>query len=292
MIPVLLTSIRTRDNVTLEGIIVRPERKSKTALIWLHGLSSRFSSGQTLIDELSARCARNGIAYLKFNTRGHDIAAPGSKEKEMMGAGFEKFEECIRDIRAMIQFARKLGHTEIILAGSSTGANKALYYIYKTNDPRVKGLVLRGAVSDVSVGIQTYGAKKLSRGLVAARRMAMKKSRALMPPEFGVYSPQRFSSLFSPGSPEDVFPYHNLNASWRELKSVKIPIAVILGSRDQYLDRPAKELISMFRKNAASTKSFSGIIIKGADHSFHRKEKELTTTIIHWIRKIKKRAVV
>lgn len=284
MIPLLLTHIRTSDGVRLEGVAVLPKRKGNTALIWIHGFSSRFSSGQTLINELSTRCAQNGIAYLKFNTRGHDIAAPGGKGGETAGAGFEKFEECILDIRAMIQFARKLGYTKIILTGSSTGANKALYYIYKTKDRRVRGLILRGAVSDASVGIQEYGTKKLSRGLAVARRLAMKKPLALMPLEFGFYSPRRFLSLFSPGSPENVFPSHNPKASWKELKSVKIPIAVILGSRDQYLDRPAKKLISIFQKNTISTKSFSGIIIKGARHGFQKHERELADIIVNWIK--------
>ena len=283
MIPVLLTKIKTRDGIWLDGIVVEPKRKSKTALIWIHGLGSNFSRDQERTKELSLLCQKNGIGYFKFNTRGHDLAARGNKKKKIIGAGFEKFEECILDIRAIILFAKKLDYKNIILAGHSTGANKALYYVYKTKDHRIKGLILCGAISDVPAGIQEYGLQKFTRGLLIGQKLLRKKSQSLMPLQFSIMTPARFLSLYKAGSKEDVFPYHNQNSNWKELKSVKVPVAVIIGSHDQYLDRPAKEFVSIFQKNATSTKSFSGIIIKGADHSFHKREKELADAIIHWI---------
>lgn len=286
MIPVNLTRIKTRDGVSLEGIIVEPKRKSKTALVWIHGLGSRFYTSQMLIKQLSAQCQKNGIGYFKFNTRGHDQIT--LYDKKLIGAAFEKFEECMLDIRAMIQFAASLGYQHIILVGTSTGSNKVLYYTYKTGDPRIKALILAGSVSDASVGKKEYGAIKLARGISIARRMVAKKSPALMSSEFGFYSPQRFLSLFSADSSENVFPYHNPKAQWKELKSIKIPVGVIFGSRDQYLGRPAKEVIKILEKNAVSTKSFTSAIIQGADHSFTKKPKELADTIIRFI----KRAVV
>lgn len=288
MISVSLTRIKTRDGITLEGMHVKPRRKGNVALIWLHGFGSNFAHGQTLIKELSSKCRTAGIGYFKFNTRGHDIASRGNKNKKLIGAGFEKFEDCIFDIRAMIQFARSLGYKKIILAGHSTGANKALYSIYKTQDHRVKGLILAGPVSDVSFGKKEYGTQKLKHGLTLAHRLVAKKSSVCMPLEFGFYSPSRFLSLFSAGIAEDVFPYHDPNAQWKELKSVRVPIAVIFGDRDEYRDRPVKKLIEIFRGNATSTKSFSKTIIKEANHSFHKKEKELAKTLINFI----KRAIV
>lgn len=314
MIPVFLTRIKTSDGITLEGIVVLPKRKGNiprpkrpgsrrqrrlgTALIWLHGLTSRFSSGQTLIKALSSLCAKNQIAYFKFNTRGHEIVSLGSKKKKYIGAAFEKFEECVRDIDAVIRFAKKLGYKKIILAGHSTGANKALYYQYKKKNPAVKGILLAGAISDMSAW-RTGDPKKMSRAIKIAKRAKTKDT--LLPQEYGTYSASRYLSLFEAGHAEDVFPYHNPRASWKELKSVRVAVAVIIGSKDQHLDRPAKNLIETFRKNAQSThpsfakqnlggqaKSFSGIIIKGANHGFQKHEQELSRDIMKWI----KRAIV
>ncbi|MBI2055383.1 MAG: alpha/beta fold hydrolase [Candidatus Sungbacteria bacterium] len=285
MIPVFLSRIKTRDGVTLDGLVVRPERKTKTALIWLHGLSSRFSSGQTLVKELSQKCRRDGIGYFKFNNRGHDIVnRDGRGKKRLQGAAFEKFENCVLDIRAVINFAKKLGYKKIILAGHSTGANKALYYLYKTRDRSVRGLILLGPVSDIAYDYMKFGKETVRRRVALAKN---RKPFSLLPQEFGIWTAQRFLSILGEGRPEDVFPYHNSRARWKELKSVRVPLLVVIGSKDEYLDRPAEKLLKAFeQQNAISSKSFSGVIIKNASHGFYKKEGELAKEIINWIKRI------
>lgn len=282
MLPVFLAKIKTRDGEILEGVAIRPKIKSKITIVWLHGLSSRFSSGQTLMRELSGLCQKNRLGYLKFNNRGHDIVSRG-KEK-LVGAGFEKFTDCVSDIRAMILFAKKLGYKNIILAGHSTGANKALYYVYKTRDRAVKKLILLGPISDIAAEIKQVGRKKLAEGVKKAEDLKKKNPMRLMPRTFGICTAARFLSLYKAGSPEDTFPYHNPNASWKELKSVKIPVLVGLGRRDEYLDRPAKKLLDIFAEKAVLAHRFSGVIIKGADHGFRKKEKEIAREIMKFIK--------
>lgn len=278
-IPVLLTRIKTQDGVALEGIAVLPKKSSGTAIIWLHGLNSRFSAGQVLINELSARCRARGIAYFKFNTRGHDAARGGkAKSKKMYGGGFEKFEECVYDIRAMIAYARKLGYRTIILAGHSTGANKALYYMSRTRDPRVKHMVLTAPVSDRSGASKVHGAAWHKKGLAVAYTLKKKRA-AYMPPEYGIISPDRFISLYRAGGAEDVFPYDRATARWDALERIRTPLTVITAERDEYLDRPARDIIAAFEDHARWTKSFSGIIIKSANHGFRGKEKGLADAI-------------
>lgn len=286
MIPVLLTKVKTFDKVTLDGIYVPPTHKGKTALIWLHGLTSRFYSGQILIKELSSSCRKNRIGYFKFNTRGHDIVVRGPKHP--FGTAFEKFENCIFDIRAIINLAKRKGYRKIILAGHSTGANKALYYLYKTHDRAVKGLMLLGPTSDIAYDQMILGKKELRRRVNLAKQIKKKNSYTLLPPKFGIWSAQRYVSILNEGSNEDIFPYYNFKATWKELKSVRQPIVIIVGLRDEYLDRKPESLIDVFRKKAKLTKSFSGFIIKNAGHSFYKKEKELTKIIIRWIKKFEK----
>lgn len=283
MIPIFLSRVKTKDGITLDGLVVRPKRKTKTALIWLHGLSSKFYSGQTLISELAQRCRRNGIAYFKFNTRGHDIAARDGEK--LIGGAFERFEDCVLDIRALIRYAKKLGCSTIFLAGHSTGANKALYYIYKTRDRSVKGLILLGPASDIAYDRKILGVKELSRRLAIARKLKKTRPLRLLPQQYGIWTTRRYVSILQPGKAEDVFPYYNPRARWKELKGVRVPMMVVFGSKDKYLDRPARELIRIFRDKALSTKHFSGAVIAGADHGFIKKEKELAGEIIKFVRR-------
>jgi hypothetical protein len=63
-----------------------------------------------------------------------------------------------------------------------------------------------------------------------------------------------------------------------------VPIAAVLGSRDEYLDRPAAEVIDAFRRHARQARSFTGAIVPGASHGFTGRERELAELIVRWIR--------
>lgn len=284
MIPLFLTQIRTRDGLILDGVMIEPRKKSDAALVWIHGLTSSFYSSPTLIKELSDLCQKNGIGYFKFNTRGHDVVARGHDTHPLLGTVYEQFEDCVHDIRAIIRCARKRGYKKIILAGHSTGANKTLYYLYKTRDRNVKGIVLLGAANDISAEIKRVGEKIYEKELRLAQRLNRRDPSALFASHGYLFTARRALSLFTPGAPEDVFPYYDPKARWKELRSIRVPTAVIFGSKDACLNRPAPKIIDLFRANAPLAKSFSGVIIKNADHGFKGKEKELSREIIRWIK--------
>lgn len=283
MIRVFLTSIKTSDGITLDGIYVPPQHKSRIALIWIHGLAGYFYSGQKRIHELGLSASKNNVGFFQFNTRGHDIVSKSSTG--FTGAAFENFKDSVFDINAVINFAKRLGYKKIILAGHSTGANKTLFYIYKTRNPAVKGLLLLGPVNDTTSEIKRIGFQNFRRALKTAQKLAQKNINTFLPQQFGIYTAKRYLSFHTNTSTENVFPYNNPSAKWKELHSVRIPIAVVFGSREEHIDRPAQKLIEIFKKNAVNAKSFSGIIIKNADHGFHKKETELAREIINWIKR-------
>ncbi len=280
-VPVSLVRVRTRDGVWLDGMIAEPRRRRNVALIWVHGLGSVFSSGQPLIRALSTRLNAAGIAYLKLNNRGHDTVTRGGKR--LAGAAFERFGESVEDIRTAIVLARRAGYDRVILAGHSTGANKVLHYLARVRDRRVIGLILLGPVSDVAAERKRVGRRELERRVAVAERIAKRDPNALVPPAFGYWSARRYLSLYRPGETEDVFPYYRPDARWSALRGVGLPIAAIVGSRDGYLDRPPTALIDAFARNATRARSFTGIVIPRARHSFQNHEHDLARAIVRWI---------
>lgn len=277
-----LVRIETRDGIALDGVMAEPRRRRDAALVWVHGLGSVFSSGQPLIRELSARLTAAGLGYFKFNTRGHDVVS--GRGAHLAGAAFERFGQSVEDLRAMIAFVRRRGFRCVILAGHSTGANKVLHYVARTRDRRVTALALLGPVSDIAGEQKRIGARELKRRVAAAARLARRDPQALVPRAWGFWSARRYVSLFRPGEAEDVFQYYRANARWTALRSVRVPIAAIIGSRDEYLDRPAAALIDAFRENATATRAFRGEIVAGAAHSFVGYERALADVLVRWAR--------
>jgi pimeloyl-ACP methyl ester carboxylesterase len=281
-VPVSLLRLRTRDGVWLDGVIAEPRRRRSAALVWVHGLGSTFSSGQPLIRALARRLNAAGIAYLKVDTRGHHVVARAGKR--LAGAAFERFGESVRDIRAMIGLARRAGHRRVILAGHSTGANKVLHYAARVRDRRMAGLILLGPVSDIAGETKRIGRRELQRRVAAAGRIAARDGEALVPRAWGFWSARRYLSLYRPGEAEDVFPYYRPGARWAALRRVRVPIAVLVGSRDEYLDRRPAELVEAFQRNATRARSFTGLVIRGAPHSFQGHEDVLARSVVRWVR--------
>jgi len=284
---VSLARVKTRDGVRLDGVVAEPRRRGRTALIWVHGLGSVFSSSQPLIRELSTRLNAAGIGYFKFNNRGHDVVA--GRGKHLAGAAFERFGQSVEDIRAMVTFAWQRGYRRAILAGHSTGANKVLHYAARARDRRISGLILLGPISDVAAEAKRLGWRELRLRVAAAERIAQRDARGLVPRAWGYWSARRYISLYRPGEDEDVFPYYRPSARWTALRSVRLPIAAIVGSRDEFLDRRAQEVIDAFARNAAGTSSFTGAVVRGARHGFQSRERELTDLIVRWIHSLKAR---
>ena len=276
-----LARLRTRDGVWLDGIMAEPLRR-RAALIWVHGLGSAFSSGQALIRELAGRLTAEGVGYFKFNNRGHDIVA--GRGTHLAGAAFERFGDSVADIRAMVTFAAARGYGKVILAGHSTGANKVLHYAARARDRRVTALILLGPVSDIAAAVKQIGARELRRRVAVAERLARRDREALVPRAWGFWSARRFISLYRPGEEEDVFPYYRPGARWPALRSVRLPVAVIVGGRDEHLDRHPQEMIDAFRHNAVRARSFTGVVLRGAGHGFQRRERELADVMARWAR--------
>ncbi|HTO11614.1 MAG TPA: DUF1749 domain-containing protein [Candidatus Binatia bacterium] len=280
-IPVSLVSVRTRDGILLNGVMAEPARRRRAALIWVHGLGSSFASGQPLVRALARRLNAAGLAYLKLDTRGHHVVARAGRR--LAGAAFERFGESVRDIRAMIALARRAGYARVILAGHSTGANKVLHYMARVRDRRVVGLVLLGPVSDIAGEIKRVGRRELARRVAAAERIASRDPDALVPRAFGFYSARRYLSLYRPGEAEDVFQYYRPRGRWTALRKVRVPLAVVVGSRDEYLDRPSAALVEAFARHATAARSFSGMVIPRARHGFAGHEDSLARALVSWL---------
>lgn len=289
-----LERIKTRDGIELDGVFAEPKRKSGKALIFVHGLGGNFYGGHQNMLTLADFCYRNGIAFVSFNTRGHDVVSRfykkrGETKKRMLGgAGFERFEHCVYDIDACIKFVRSQGYKKVFLAGHSTGANKVLYHLYKTKDRRVAGLALLGPLSDVVGQMKELG-RRFNAVLEKVKKFSKHHMDEFVPSDISskIITARRYLSLYTPGSREDVFQYYNPKGKFKELKSIKVPVFVIVGEKDEYLDRKAEELVQVFENNADSTKDFRSAVIRNAGHGFAKRETILARIITDWIKSIK-----
>lgn len=290
-----LVDFVTEDNIKLQGILYLPPRVEGVVII-VHGFTGNFTSRYAFHNLLAAKLSQHKWGVLAFNNRGFgvinsfhkvDPTRPKGYTSVTIGGVYEKFEDCVLDIRGAIDHLHSRGVREIILVGSSTGANKVAYFAGNTEVRNLKGLVLMGAVSD----IEAFRNDLLERydEIVGEARKLVKKGKGREIIELGggnSISAERLVSMTTAGGREEVFPYTDPRAKFTTLSKIKVPILALFGENDEYMKADKEKVLNLYRKHAGTT-NFKGTIIGGAYHSFGGYEEEVTKLIKDWIISLK-----
>ncbi len=285
-----LADITTKDGLVHQGIYFEPKSKGKRAVLWIHGLTSNFYSRIPMFEDFADLAQETGFGFAVFNTRGHDVMTnikkiDGAKRTSVIGgSAYEDFASSVYDLEAGITFLASQGFTEVILVGSSTGANKACYYAGTQNDPRVAGVILVSPVSDVPFESKVAN---YSQNLKKAQALVIEgKGESLMEgiADFTLTA-NRYVSLYVSGSAEDLFDYYKDSPAFTVYSTIRVPLYVMFGELDEYADRPVPAILEVFRKYQKSS-SYKDLIMQSANHSFDGKYKELSLAIFDWVKSI------
>ncbi len=282
MTPAHVIEIITPKKFVLNGLWFGP-LKPKKVIILVHGLMSSAFSMRGVVQEL----VDEETAVVTFNNRGHELVASvkqivGTERKyHTIGMAHEVFTDCVDDIDGALRTIRAQGVKEIYLAGHSTGCQKITYWAHK-NGKGVKGLILLAPLSDWA------GDRKkpqLRKAVAIAKRMVKAgKAHELLPPGawWHYADAQRFLSLYTPDSIEEIFSYAQPEKKPKIYQSVKLPTLVLFAGDDEYSERPAEKLVEWFTKNSKS-KRFQTEVVKGVDHSFKEGELHVASAVRRWI---------
>jgi alpha-beta hydrolase superfamily lysophospholipase len=288
MRPAYVIEIVTPKKFVLNGLWFGP-RKPKRVIVWVHGLGSSIFSKLHISDKLIDR----DTAVLVFNNRGFErvahirrLSSDKKKERLIAGASHEIFKDCVDDIQGAINFAKKSGARSIYLAGHSTGCQKSIYWASK-GGKGVRGIILLAPVSDYAGALANHGAAKIARAASFARSLMRKgKPHDMIPSSLWSEEPddaQRFLSLYTPESVEEIFSYVQLKKRPRTLESVKIPILVIWADRDEFSDRPARQIATWFEQHIQKGRVE---VIPNVGHGFKGGEVRVATTIRNWLNSV------
>ncbi|OGH64590.1 MAG: hypothetical protein A2821_03425 [Candidatus Magasanikbacteria bacterium RIFCSPHIGHO2_01_FULL_41_23] len=287
----------TTDGLTLPGILYRGE-KDKTAVIYLHGNgSSSVFYDETENQPLASALAPNNISILYFNNRGAHIIKKlnvklnGKYERRLFGMAYEKIKECIYDIDGAISFLKKQGYSKFYLAGASTGANKiCVYNFYKPKNEIAKYILICGG-DDVGIYYSLFGKPKFWKILEEAKNKIKTKRgeeiiTKLLPDE--LFSYNGFHDIANPDGDYNVFPFYEIlrkvklstKPLFRHFKSINKPTLVVYGDQDEYAWGNVPKIVDILKSYQPN---FIYRIIKGADHGFRNREKQLAGVVTSWL---------
>lgn len=287
-------TIITPKKLILKGLWFGGEN-AKRALVFIHGLTSSPFSHHEYLNSL----ANSDTATIFFGNRGSEAITKFrrvDKRKKygytssFIGEAHEVFTDCIDDIQGVVNFLKDKGIREVFLIGHSTGCQKAVYYLTRRDKQKlIKGTVLLCPISDWAYA-KKYEKQEVHKKVTDYARKLVKQNNPheLLPSN--IYSEtmdaQRFLSLYTPDSIENqIFPYFDPKNKAKVIRSVKIPLLVVLAEKDEYRDRPTKEMFKWFIKKGRNRK-FTVSSISNASHGFNGQEKQVADLIGDWISKL------
>lgn len=282
-------SFSTQDKLVLNGLWFGGSR-AKTVFIFVHGLTSSCFSNHALLEPLM----NESTAALYFNNRGCgkiskfkkiDKRKASGSRSVFIGEAHEIFTDCIHDIEGAVRLARSRGAQKIFLVGHSTGCQKSVYYLsQKGKQKNIAGVILLSPVSDYASAHTFFPAESLKKAQTIAEELVRAgKSHKLLPEEIwpSLHDAQRFLSLYTPESKEEVFSYAQPEKPTKTYKSIKIPQLVIFGDEDVFIDRPLTHIIEWFKRNSRKITTTIRTIPRG-DHSFSGEEPSIARHINQW----------
>lgn len=293
-----LVQIKTADGPILPGLLYEAPRSKKVA-IHLHGNGSTsvFYHDDQRDEQIKALNSK-GISFLLFNNRGAhyikklDVVKRGKKERKRFGMAYEKIKDCIKDIDGVISYLKKLGYRKFYLIGESTGANKICVYHYYKSKNKVSKYVLLGGGDDTGIYYDMLGKEKFSKLLKTSKEKIKKRKgeeiiTELLPDD--IFSYIGFYDIANPDGDYNVFPFLEVikklklskKTLFRHFKSINKPTLVIYGEKDEYTWGDVFKVVNILKEQKPE---FEYRIIKGADHGFSKKQKELSKTISDWLK--------
>jgi pimeloyl-ACP methyl ester carboxylesterase len=175
--------------------------------------------------------------------------------------------------------------------GHSLGCNKAIHYFYKHSPSEINGIILASPPDMVGLAADDdYRVQNYNEVLIEAKKNVKKgKPRKLLSNliwNWYLLSSQTFLDLSEEDGPADNLPIKRNPEHFRELASINVPILAILGEHDDVVIKSAEEDLELLKSKSEKCLSFTKEIIKGANHNYEGREKELGKKIINWVKSL------
>lgn len=293
----------TKDNLSLPALFFEPEKTTKKAIIYLHGMMSNCFYSAERMNIYAKEFTSKNISFLALNNRGAGYieyirkkTSEFESEKIPLGSAYEKISDCVLDIEGSIEILKSMNYEEIYLVGHSTGANKVCVYNYYKKSNSISKFVLLGGGDDIGINYYNLGASKVQNYLTKINSQIKKGNGTKFAPQymgFPVFSYNSLKELFDPESDYNIFPFYEFlfkksitkKEKFRELKSCQKETLIVYGENDEFCFNNVSKCIEIMKDQTNKKKNFEYTIIEDADHSFTGKELILAKTISNWLTK-------
>lgn len=290
-----IINVTTKDKITLHGLLIE-NKKSNKIVINIHGSASNFYE-EPFFENMAVTFPKKGFSWLSINNRGNSVL---THTWQKTGSAVEKFEDCLLDINAWVEFAINKNYKTIILQGHSLGTEKVVYYMNKGKyKNKIAGVVLLGFSDSFGCAHKFMDKKNCTKKLFTEARNLVEKNKGEQFLTTQWYShagilpksAESFINQFSNDSElSKAFPFRLKKLDF--YSKIKTPILAVISDNDKFTNADVveggsehvmmsiKESVELLNNSNSRTKA---IIIPKTDHDFEGKEEELTNIVTDFL---------
>ncbi|WGE83835.1 DUF1749 domain-containing protein [Actinobacillus equuli] len=272
-------SIATQSGTVLHGVLFPAETQAKTIVIAITGIHGNFYSNPFYYN-IGETLSKAGVDFLYAQTRNafgkmQEVNAL-TNEPEIIGSFNEDFAKTIEDLTAYLDFAEQQGYENIVLAGHSLGANKVIYYLSETQDPRVNKFLL---LSPANVTHLTNFVGDTERAYI--RQMIEKgQGQKLLPFELFGWLPATadtaYQWLYSPLL-NNV--HVETDGDFFQVEKISHFGALLIGTLDRFTYGDPSGFLRNINDHFTNSQANELIFISNTGHTYQQKEQELADKI-------------
>lgn len=272
-------NIATQSGTVLHGVLFPAETPAKTVVIAITGIHGNFYTNPFYYN-IGETLSGAGADFLYAQTRNafgkmQEVNAL-TNEPEIIGSFNEDFTKTLEDLTAYLDFAEQQGYENIVLAGHSLGANKVIYYLSETQDPRVNKFLL---LSPANVTHLTNFVGEPERAYI--RQMIEKgQGQKLLPFELFGWLPATaetaYQWLYSPLL-NNV--YVETDGDFSQVEKISHSGALLIGTLDRFTYGDPSGFLRNINDHFMSSQANQLIFIENTGHTYQQKEQELADKI-------------
>lgn len=279
----------TSDGFQFNGLLSE-SRNSKKIIIHIHGMA-----GSILLEEyypyMHEYYPENGYSFLAGEHRGTGMVTDFIKDDpdSIRGNAFERFEDCVYDIQAWIDFARNKGYEEIWLQAHSLGPSKISYFISQTKNHGIKGLIFISPADMLGLVHDIEGQKDHDKMLPEAKRLISEgKGNTLLEHKLwgnNILSAETYQNFFGENANDAIFNYANESLGWKIVNSINVPVLAITGTMDDAIVSiiDPHQAMKKLEQELIHSPKIKTQVYKGAEHSFKGFGETIVKDVISFV---------
>jgi len=287
-----IVETKTSEGIKYKGLLSASKENSDRIIIHIHGMG-----GNIIYNDFYAlmhkKYSENGTSFLVGEHRGSEIIKGFERgdESVLLGNAFERFEDCVEDIQAWVNFALGKGYKKIWLQAHSLGPSKVAYYLSQKNHENIEGVIWLSP-SDI-IGLVRYPE------MINEHKKLMKEAKELIKRGKGnellsdklwgeyLLSAKTYVNFFENTANTAIFNYGDKSLGWKVVNDINLPALAITGTQDDGI-KPVidpKEAMVLLQSELKNSPKVKTVVYEGAEHSFNGFEEKIVNDVLDFISK-------